>query len=73
MECRQTDPARYHRGWGQVHPFYLDEELYNAAFRSRPKLLASVPYDLEALARWDRSSDWRFDLSGGELLCVVAF
>jgi 2-polyprenyl-3-methyl-5-hydroxy-6-metoxy-1,4-benzoquinol methylase len=73
MECMETNPERYHRGWGQVHPFYLDKEFYNASFSSRPKLLASWPYDLKALSGWDRRSDCRLDLSGWELLCSVVF
>lgn len=73
MECLKTDPARYHRGWGQVHPFYLDHQFYNTTFHSRPKLLASWPYDLRAIARWDHRSDCRLDMSGWELLCSVAF
>jgi len=73
LECMKTDPARYHRSWGQVHPFYLDKEFYHATFRSQPKLLASWPYDLKELTRWDRRSECRLDLSGWELLCSVAF
>ena len=71
MESMAKDPARYHRGWGQVHPFYIDPEFYDIAFRGHTKLLASWPYDLEALRRWNRDQDCFFDLSGWELLCAV--
>lgn len=71
MECMKTNPTRYHRGWGGIHPFYLDVEFYRAAFGSRPRLLASVPYDLAAIRQWDHVNTREFDLSGWELLCAV--
>jgi 2-polyprenyl-3-methyl-5-hydroxy-6-metoxy-1,4-benzoquinol methylase len=74
--CRESmtkDPARYHRGWGQVHPFYIDREFYHLAFPRQTKLLASWPYDLAALGQWHPDRDCFLDLSGWELLCAVQF
>jgi 2-polyprenyl-3-methyl-5-hydroxy-6-metoxy-1,4-benzoquinol methylase len=69
----KVNPARYHRGWGLVHPYYLDDEFYCAAFPQQPKVLASPPYDLEEISAWERTTERRLTLSGWELLCVIAF
>jgi 2-polyprenyl-3-methyl-5-hydroxy-6-metoxy-1,4-benzoquinol methylase len=67
-ERLEVNSGRYHRGWGQVHPYYLDAEFYETACADRPMLLASTPFDRAALSRWDGRTASRLDMRGSELL-----
>jgi len=68
---RAANRVNHLRHWGDIHPNLLDDEFYAAAFPEAPLLLASLPYDFNALAQWDRKTCATLDLSGGELLCVT--
>ena len=73
----QANPSEYHRYWNSVHPLYLDGEFYGRALTRGPKLMCSAqyerPYDLAAVAGWDRRSDRMLDLSGEELCLAAVF
>lgn len=70
-ESKRIDLWRWRKWWGHVHPQLLDEIFYEKAFSTQPYLMASSPYDLEALRGWDGRSSWKFDLGGPELLIAV--
>lgn len=65
--------VEYHRNWGAVHPNYLDERFYQKCFRSLPRLIATTPFDLGEIRRWNRVSDAVHNLSGDELLVAAVF
>jgi 2-polyprenyl-3-methyl-5-hydroxy-6-metoxy-1,4-benzoquinol methylase len=67
----ETDTDRYHRSWGAVHPVCLDDRFYTHVLKGSPKLIATSPYDLARIERWDRRSDEIHDRSGEELLLVT--
>jgi hypothetical protein len=70
-EFRDKDPGAFKQLWGRVHPNYLNEEFYRDAFRSKPLLLASSPYDLERIKAWRKDSTLQLSLAGSELLAVA--
>ena len=73
---RKTHPWQWQRSWGLVHPNLIDEEYYEFIFNDMPFLVASSPYDSNAIKEWACIEDLKrnqkvLDLSGKELLCVV--
>lgn len=66
-----ADARRFHRCWGRVHPFYLNDEFYQRSFGEMPKLMASPPYELTGIQQWDQRSDLTMDLCGWELLVAA--
>jgi len=70
---RAKEPAKWQKLWGLVHPNFLDDQYYRLQFAAYPYLLASDPYDLNAIKSWDASKQRQrvLDLSGPELLCIV--
>jgi 2-polyprenyl-3-methyl-5-hydroxy-6-metoxy-1,4-benzoquinol methylase len=69
---RLRRPAEWMSLWGQVHPNFLDPEFYRHTF-GRGLLLASAPYDLDAIKRWSGAEACELDLGGDELLVVARF
>lgn len=69
---RNRAPQAFHRLWGQVHPVLLTDRFCTNLTSGAPRLMASSPYDLNAIAAWDRQSSLDLDTSGDELLLVVA-
>lgn len=67
----EASPRQYHRCWGQVHPFYLNDDFYGTTLGGSPKLLTSPPYDLAAIGAWDRETDVSLGVSGWELLLAT--
>ncbi len=61
----------YHADWGMYHPVLLDDLFCRTAFRNTPILLASDPYQLEPIRKWDRRKTLILELPGPELLLVV--
>ncbi len=60
--------------WGLVHPNYLDNKFHSEAFKLDPYLLASSPYDLEAIRQWAASAQnesLALNLDGDELLVIA--
>ena len=71
---RQTESAAWSKSWGAAHPNLLDDAFYTAAADGRSILLASDPYDIEAIREWAASPKARTtidNLSGAELLAVL--
>lgn len=72
QSLRDKDPHGWMQLWGMVHPNFLDPIFYRAAFARERRLLASSPYDLEAIAGWaGKSESLELDLGGDELLLVA--
>jgi 2-polyprenyl-3-methyl-5-hydroxy-6-metoxy-1,4-benzoquinol methylase len=69
-ENRRVRPQVWHQLWGLVHPQLCDIEYCRAAFGSVPTLVASDPYDFQAIAAWDQASWRELGLDGCELLIV---
>lgn len=65
---RERDYRGWHYTWGFVHPQLIDAEFFIEAVKPHAFLLASSPYDLELLRRWDGSKSEQSDLSGEELM-----
>jgi hypothetical protein len=70
-DCFTANPQRRHSLWGKVHPQLIDGRFVEANFRDSPCLVASSPYDLEAIRSWSQKDFCRLDLSGEELLVVL--
>ena len=70
-ESRRIDPERWRKWWGHVHPQLLDDAFYERTFSSHCYLLASNPYDMEAIRSWDGTSSRKLDVGGPELLIAV--
>ena len=73
---RKTHTWQWQRSWGLVHPNLIDEEYYEFIFNDMPLLVASSPYDSNAIKEWACIEDLKIkqkvlNLSGKELLCVV--
>ena len=71
LERMKSDPNEYHQNWGLVHPNFISSDFYHHVFESKPYLIQSNPYDIEAIAKWDKKSHVKFNLTGGELLIIV--
>lgn len=71
FERLHADPREYHANWGFLHPQFLDEAFYAAAFPGESKLAASSPYSTDDIQRWDHRTDVTMNLRGGELLFVA--
>jgi 2-polyprenyl-3-methyl-5-hydroxy-6-metoxy-1,4-benzoquinol methylase len=71
-EFRRVQPTSWMRFWGDVHPNLLDAEFYRKAFANHRYLLASSPFNVNALREWGLARiPTELDLSGDELLVVV--
>lgn len=71
-QYRSREPRGWNLSWGLVHPNLLDAEYYEHAFPTEPMMLASRPYEAEALKSWARDGGRvRLHPDGGELLCAV--
>lgn len=73
---RKANPWQWQRSWGLVHPNLLDDEYYRLVFNHSPFLIASSPYDYDAINEWMRTEDHKgkqriMALGGEELLCVA--
>ena len=68
---RNRQPQRFHTAWGKFHPNFLSDDFYATLLADKPYLLASSPYDPQAIAGWNQQKQQRLDLSGGELLCAA--
>lgn len=70
---REQSPSNWQKLWGLVHPNFLDEEYYRRQFSDQAYLLASDPYDLEAIGAWGARRDEQrvLQLAGEELMCAV--
>ncbi len=70
-EFRQKDPVGFHHVWGKVHPNYLNASFFQKYFAGKPFFISTTPFDLKALASWDKKSKHVGDLSGNELLAIA--
>jgi 2-polyprenyl-3-methyl-5-hydroxy-6-metoxy-1,4-benzoquinol methylase len=70
-EFRQKDPVGFHHVWGKVHPNYLNASFFQKYFAGKPLFISTTPFDLTALANWDKQSQHIGDLSGSELLVIA--
>lgn len=69
---RRADPNAWHLLWGRVHPNFIDDQFYRAAFPASALYLDTCPVNLNLLARFRRGELVPSrELSGSELLCVV--
>ena len=73
---RKAHPWQWQRSWGLVHPNLIDEEYYRFIFNDMSFLVASSPYDYDAIKEWVCVEDLKIKqkvltLSGKELLCTV--
>ncbi|MEN6449025.1 MAG: class I SAM-dependent methyltransferase [Thermoguttaceae bacterium] len=70
---RNASAETWHAAWGFVHNNFLDELFYDTYFRQAPRLMASLPYDLDAIraARLDNRAATILPLHGTELLAVA--
>ena len=72
--ARRAKPDQAHnvmRMWGLLHPIVLDDVFYSRVLPAEPKLLATSPYPLDSIRRWDQRTDLSADLSGKELLLAT--
>ena len=72
--ARRAKPDQAHnvmRMWGLLHPIVLDDVFYSRVLPAEPKLLATSPYPLDSIRRWDQRTDLSADLSGNELLLAT--
>ncbi len=73
---RESHPWQWEHSWGFVHPNLIDEEYYEFRFNDMSFLLASSPYDSNAIREWVCIENFKVEqkvlnLNGEELLCVV--
>ena len=73
---KKTHPWHWQRSWGLVHPNLIDEKYYKFAFCNMSFLMASSPYDCDAIGKWACDNDFTMKqnvltLNGSELLCAV--
>ena len=71
---RAINREAWMKSWGFVHPNLLDDRFYARVFEGLPSLLASTPYDLQAIARWAAAGPLEstvLDLRGPELLSIA--
>ena len=73
---RKEHPWQWLHSWGLVHPNLLDEEYYRFIFGNMSFLVASSPYDCDAIKQWVQIEHLGIkrkvlDLNGSELLCVA--
>ena len=59
--------------WGMVHPNLLDNEFYKNYFKDMNYYIASSPYNLDEIKKWNENNNKQFisDLHGDELLVIV--
>ena len=70
-DLRDSNFTVFHHFWGQVHPNLISDEFYKKLFKEYPFYIASSPYDISGIAKWDQQSQ-RIQLNGGdELLCII--
>lgn len=72
---QHLDGKAWSASWGALHPNLLDDVFYTTIANGNPLLLATDPYDLNAIRQWARrrnDSAIIGDLVGGELLAVMA-
>ena len=67
---RVADSEGFHRHWGRVHPVLLSEKFVDANFQDRASFVVSSR-DAVAVAKWDRNSPAKGDVSKGELLIIL--
>jgi len=69
---RKVQPQAWRKYWGLVHPNFLDEVFYRAAFAERPICLVSSHVDLAAISAFLAGSESvTGDLTGGELVLIA--
>ena len=71
---RRADSMAWSQSWGAVHPNLLDDGFYKATANGRSLLLASDPYDLDAIRQWacqPKVQTTIGNLAGGELLAIM--
>jgi 2-polyprenyl-3-methyl-5-hydroxy-6-metoxy-1,4-benzoquinol methylase len=54
---RRRDPKAWQKLWNMVHPNFLDDTFYLRLFPAA--LIASSPYDLDLVKRWDNQTNTR--------------
>lgn len=59
--------------WGMVHPNFLDNKFYKNYFKDMNYYIASSPYKLDEIKKWNENNNKQFigDLHGDELLVIV--
>ncbi|MDB4414889.1 class I SAM-dependent methyltransferase [bacterium] len=70
-EFKMKHPNKFHRGWGLVHPNYLNAEYYKNLFSDNPYLITSTPYTKELFDKWDQQSQLTHQLDGANLFVIV--
>jgi 2-polyprenyl-3-methyl-5-hydroxy-6-metoxy-1,4-benzoquinol methylase len=68
---REKNPLGFHKTWGKVHPNLLSADFYQYVFKDNPYLIASSPYDLNAISQWDKKTQTVLPLEGEELLIIA--
>lgn len=68
---RQKNSKGWHSNWGLVHPQLIDEQFFVRAADGDPYLIASTPYDMVRISRWNPPQSMQLDVSGDELM--IAF
>jgi GT2 family glycosyltransferase/2-polyprenyl-3-methyl-5-hydroxy-6-metoxy-1,4-benzoquinol methylase len=68
---RQKNSKAWHCNWGLVHPQLIDERFFVMAADGDPYLIASTPYDMLQISRWNPPQSLQLDVSGDELM--IAF
>jgi cyclopropane fatty-acyl-phospholipid synthase-like methyltransferase len=71
LDYRQKSFADFHSQWGKVHPRCLTDNFYKRIFKENIMLMASNPFDVVQIQKWDKSSLRVMDLSGSGLLAVA--
>lgn len=69
---RRADPEAFHRLWGKVHPFMLNEQFIERTLEGASLFVgAYCKQDLDALSKWERKSTQYGTLTSGEVLAIA--
>ncbi len=68
---QKSDPAAFHRRWGQVHPVVLNEKFIRKVLPGSSLAIgAYCPEDIEGLKYWDQETAWIGTMDANEMLIV---
>jgi hypothetical protein len=71
-DLKNANPESFHEGWGKVHPNYLNEELFEKFFESKPFFITSSPFNLTQIKDWDQNNSYTSKVMDGyELLVII--
>lgn len=72
LKRKNENPALYKKGWGLVHPNYLNESFYSYAFRQNPYFITTSPYSLADITNWDKKTQVIHGTLNGDNILVFA-